>query len=352
MKIIADPRYSEASAPPQVSRAILQYASEQGIAPVSLCRGLGFEPDDLKRPDYRLSHRQNYLLVRRALASLGDDGLGLIVGCRQTAVSWGMVGLAMQASPTLGAALRLAVRYQRHAGALLSYQMEVVGDRGRAYAVPRFFDPQVIAFYLEEAFSSTLATVRHLGGHALQIRHIALEYPAPAHWRRYEQVFRCPVTFAAGHNLIEFDADWLTLPLHTRDDYVAAEIAELLDSARWENQGISDLIETLQREVRHNLGDPPSLSELANLLNLGERTLRRRIAAAGLSYQSIIDMQRRDKALSLLRHSEKSLSEVASETGFSDIRNFRRAFKRWTGEGPREARREMERARSYKESLI
>lgn len=342
MKPIADPRYSEASAVPQVSREILQYASEQGIEPKVLCRGLGFEPDDLKKPQYRLSHRQSYLLVRRALASLGDNGLGLLIGSRQTAVSWGMVGLAMQASPTLGAALELALRYQRHAGALLDYQMEVVGDRCRAYVMPRFFDPEVVVFYLEEAFASNLATVRHLGGHDMQIRRIELEYAQPPHWRRYEEMFGCPATFAAKHNLIEFDSHWLALPLHTRDDFVAAEITDLLDSERWEKQGFSDLIETIQREVRNNLSDPPSLAELALLLNLGERTLRRRIAAEGLSYLGIIESLRRDKALMLLSHRGKSLNEVASETGFSDIRNFRRAFKRWTGVVPREARREMQ----------
>lgn len=42
---------------------------------------------------------------------------------------------------------------------------------------------------------------------------------------------------------------------------------------------------------------------------------------------------------------ETKLIDVASETGFSDIRDFRRAFKRWTGVTPREARHEMQQFR-------
>ncbi|EFW80265.1 hypothetical protein [Pseudomonas savastanoi] len=64
MKLIADPLFSEASAPPQVSRMLLQYATERGVDAEWLCRGLGFAPDDLKKPGYLLSHRQSNLLVR------------------------------------------------------------------------------------------------------------------------------------------------------------------------------------------------------------------------------------------------------------------------------------------------
>jgi AraC-like DNA-binding protein len=341
MKPIADPRYSEASAPPQISRFLLQHVAAVGRDPAMLCRGLGFEPDDLKKPDYRLSYRQSYLLVRRALHSLDDSGLGLAVGSRQTAVSWGLVGMAMLASPTLGEALDLAIRYQRHTGALLDCEMTLQGGYCRVQASTRFFDPEVAVFYLEEAFASALAIVRHLSGQDLVIDRVELEYPRPPHWQRYAEIFRCPVKFGAGHNLIQFATHWLELPLPTRDDYVAAEIAELLDSARWEQHGSSDLIETIQREVRKSLSRPPQLAELAQQLNLGERTLRRRIDEAGLSYHGIVDSVRRAKALALLSHRDSRLIDVASETGFSDVRNFRRAFKRWTGVTPRTAKQRI-----------
>jgi AraC-like DNA-binding protein len=347
MKPITDPLFVEACASPQISRVLLQYAAERGHDPQQLCRGLGFEPDDLKSPAYRLSHRQSYMLVRRALGRLGDTGLGLAIGSRQTAVSWGLVGLAMQASPTLGAAFELAVRYQRHAGALLIYEMRTSGDLCLSQVVPRFYDIDVMSFYLEEAFASTVAVACHLSGLDLVPRRIELEYPQPPHWRRYEALFRCPVIFGAPHNLIEFDTQWLDLPLATRDDYVAAEITERLESARGEDKGPSDLVETIQREVRNNLKDPPSLIALAQLFNLGERTLRRRLVAVGLSYFGIVDSLRRIKALSLLNSHDKTLAEVASETGFNDVRDFRRAFKRWTGVSPREARHEIQKIQPH-----
>ncbi|MCT9823799.1 AraC family transcriptional regulator [Pseudomonas veronii] len=346
MKLIADPLFSEACAPPHVSRMLLQYATDQGVDTKRLCRGLGFAPDDLKKPDYRLSHRQSNLLVRRAIKCLGDNGLGLLVGQRQTAVSWGIVGLGMQASQTLGMALDLGIRYQKHAGALLRHRMELHNDRCLTYVLPQFFDPDITHFYLEEAFASAMAIVRHLSGRDdLVPLRVELEFPRPTHGHCYEDVFRCPVVFASNHNLIEFDAQWLHIPLPTHDNFVAAEVAALLDSANWEDQTASDLVETIQREVRKNLCSPPTLDELSKQLNLGERTLRRRLDESGHSYQGLIDSLRRAKALSLLSRREVKLIDVASETGFSDIRNFRRAFKRWTGVTPREARQEIQKFR-------
>ena len=43
--------------------------------------------------------------------------------------------------------------------------------------------------------------------------------------------------------------------------------------------------------------------------------------------------------LQLLQAGSLSVAAIGSEVGFSDPREFRRAFKRWTGMAPRSARR-------------
>ena len=88
-------------------------------------------------------------------------------------------------------------------------------------------------------------------------------------------------------------------------------------------------------------GEPPALGQLARQLNLSERTLRRRIGEAGLSYSGIVDELRRTRALQLLGQRDNRLIDVACATGFSDVRNFRRAFKRWTGVTPRTAKQRI-----------
>lgn len=336
-----DPRFSRASAPPQVSRLLLRVAADRNADVERLCRGLGFTAADVQRPGFRLSHRQGYLLVRRCLAQLGDDGLGLAVGARQTSVSLGLVGLGMQACATLGAALELGLHYQRQAGAMLDYGLEQGAAAVRLVLTPRFHEPAVTAFYMEEGLASVLGVARHLAGTRLPPRALSLDYPAPPHGERYAALFECPVRFAAPVTAIEFDPAWLDMPLATRDDAVAAEVIELLGATAGYDPLRTDLVEGLQREIRKRLDAPPTLAQLAAPLNLSERTLRRRLEAAGTHYQALVDEARRDRALTLLGRADLALAEVAFQTGFGDLRNFRRAFRRWTGLAPQEARRRL-----------
>lgn len=69
------------------------------------------------------------------------------------------------------------------------------------------------------------------------------------------------------------------------------------------------------------------------------RTLHRRLAEAGSGYHDILDDVRRRLAEEFLRNIGLSIEEIAARTGFSDASNFRKAFRKWTGELPAEYRR-------------
>ncbi|MEO0956487.1 MAG: AraC family transcriptional regulator [Pseudomonadota bacterium] len=82
----------------------------------------------------------------------------------------------------------------------------------------------------------------------------------------------------------------------------------------------------------------PTLSAVASELGFGPRTLQRRLSGSGHSFQSIVDLARKELALTLLRETELCLAEIAFLTGFSEQSGFNRAFKRWAGQTPRSYR--------------
>jgi AraC-like DNA-binding protein len=97
------------------------------------------------------------------------------------------------------------------------------------------------------------------------------------------------------------------------------------------------LVEAARASLRSGLGQRKATpDELARALHLSERTLRRRLALEGTSYQALLDEVRRALALTLVLRSDLSFAQMAEQLGFADASTYYRAFKRWTGTTPRE----------------
>lgn len=77
-----------------------------------------------------------------------------------------------------------------------------------------------------------------------------------------------------------------------------------------------------------------SLPEMAQLLEISSATLKRRLGEMGLSYGQLVDETRLIRALYYLAEPEQDARSIATSLSFSDASNFRRSFKRWTGQLP------------------
>ncbi|MNE81766.1 HTH-type transcriptional regulator AppY [compost metagenome] len=73
---------------------------------------------------------------------------------------------------------------------------------------------------------------------------------------------------------------------------------------------------------------------MADLLHMSDRTLKRQLAAESTSFSTIVDEVRYRHATSLLSRTDYSLEQIADELGYSDVANFSRDFKRWSGRSP------------------
>lgn len=81
-----------------------------------------------------------------------------------------------------------------------------------------------------------------------------------------------------------------------------------------------------------------SVEEVAGRLGLTQRTFARRLAAEGLTFSQLLDRLRLDLAQRYLAEAAISISEIAWLLGYQEVSAFSKAFKRWTGTTPREAR--------------
>lgn len=81
--------------------------------------------------------------------------------------------------------------------------------------------------------------------------------------------------------------------------------------------------------------------QVAQMLNLSERTLRRNLTELDTSFSSLRDGVLEQQAKQVLGSTETSIGDVSAALGFSDLRDFRRAFQRWTGVSPSEFRKSL-----------
>jgi AraC-like DNA-binding protein len=82
----------------------------------------------------------------------------------------------------------------------------------------------------------------------------------------------------------------------------------------------------------------PTLGQVAQMVDASEASLKREFAAAGTSYQKILDRLRFDAACEMLAIPQMSVSEIANDLGYSGSNNFVRAFRRMTGMTPSDFR--------------
>jgi len=75
------------------------------------------------------------------------------------------------------------------------------------------------------------------------------------------------------------------------------------------------------------------IASIARGLGIGERTLRRELAAQGSSFRALVDEARRQRARTALTRGV-ALSEAASFAGFADASAFSHACRRWFGKPP------------------
>jgi AraC-like DNA-binding protein len=340
MKTYPDPQKTLADVPANVIRSVVHLLISRGHEPQRVCAGMGFSVDDLKSTDVRVSYRQTSSIIRRAMRLLDDPAMGLACGARQTFVSFGLPGLGMLTCKTLGDALTYLTLHQRDAGSLVinlqSHEKGLLMHELR----PRFFDPELEPFLTEEILASGVSLVRNLIGVGYKPVRIELAYESPAYAREYRAFFGCPVVFGKSVSRIFSNPDWFDKVLPSYDPLMSEQLQRQFESLMIPGQERFDLEETISAYVRTRLDAVPDFSEMATTFNVSARTLRRRLANLNLTYQGIVDRLRYEASLDLLQRAGRSISDVAGAVGFSDERNFRRAFKRWSGVLPTDVRRE------------
>lgn len=326
-----------ASTPAQYILILIDMAEKLGCDRTQLLSGTDLATMGISSIGARVSDNDFSQLVNNALTLTGDATLGLKLGMQLNLSAHAMLGQVFMTCRDLEQVLEVFLKYYHLLAPSLTLEYENQGRWCVLTALDNSY-PTSATFSHELLFATILNTLRGLLNMPQLELKIEAPYPAPEHASAYREVFGEQVRFDAPLGRVIFDSALLTTPLPSSNEALRGlyeqECTRLLADLA-EEQSVSQQTLQLLRKLE---GQYPQMPKLANMLHLSPRTYRRRLTLERASYQDLLDKVRAEHATRYLLNTRLPIATIAYQVGFNDASNFRRAYAKWTGRSPREAR--------------
>ena len=303
----------------------------------ALLDGLGVSRDELLAPDRRVSMSLAQTVAERGVAMVGDRGLGFRYARAMSITLHGPVGLLALSSASAQDALEAACRFLGLRAPFL--EIEQIRQGEMAHLKLRSTAQLGVAhdFVIEAMLMGLAFMVEQLLEVLPEGLEIHRQGREPAYLEALKQDVGVTVKFEQSEDALVFPVSALAARPRLADPQVAAIAREQCEMQfrQWRTEEEGVMAERIRSALQDRPAPLPSLEAMADKLAVSARTLKRHLQQAGLSYRQLQDEERYRQAQRLLAKPENSISEVAYSLGYSDVANFSKAFKRWSGLTPK-----------------
>jgi AraC-like DNA-binding protein len=314
---------------------------ELGVSPAVVLRKAGL-PIGLFNQEKMFVSTEEFFALWRSISEVTDDPLiGLKLGTEQRIERYDPISIAVLYTRSLRDAVERMARYKQ---LTCPEKIQILEQRQECavqfkWLLAKESEPSVL---IDLCFARVVAIGRQGTGAALTPIRIEFERSA-AHRVAYEAHFGCPVKFKAQKNLLVFTRQDMDRPFVTHNPELLGMLVPQLDAElryQLSQQTISEQVKGMLKRLV--AGQRPSIEDLARELNMSARTLQRRLAMDGVSFQQLLEEARRELAHHYLLHSSLELTETAYLLGFENSNSFFRAFQSWEGVSPAKWRTNMQ----------
>lgn len=283
--------------------------------------------------DNMISFAARDRLIEQCVATTGCEHFGLLVGQRSRLSELGLVGLLVKYSYDVRSALQALVRYfhLRAQGAVVT----LAWHAGTASLGFEVYERQsgAVDHLIDGSLAFECNILRELCGSDWAPLEVQFAHREPKDTGPLRRFFRSPLSFNAGHNALVFDEAWLDQRLPIDDPRLRELLQEQLNALEAEHG--EDLPAQIRSVLRTALlTKHAQADEVAALFSMHSRTMARRLAAHGTSFQALVDEVRYEIARQMLERSALEVRDIAEMLGYADTSALTRAFKRWSGTTP------------------
>jgi len=302
----------------------------RGIPAEDVLAGTGLGAEQV-RGLFRGSPAQYRTIIANMLRLTADPFLGIALGSEFKISDFGVLGYAALSSSTLRQSRKVIAQYYTLNEHIIKPTVTVNDERWCVEIEEIFPLGKLVAFAIEEYVSRVIELAWNLTNRRFPVLALHLTYPAPQDLDIYRERFDCPLLFEQPKNLILFDIGRIDDPISLANAEVF-KICERQCQLTSKKIALGDsLTSTIRTALINAPGEFPTLEIMAERLQMKPRTLRRQLLAEQITYQRILDETREDLAMQYLEYTSLTPKEIGFLLGYSDVSNFRRAFRSWTG---------------------
>ncbi len=319
-----------------MTRFACAHAQSAGIALPPLLRRAGLTSRDIEDASIPLKVPDQIKCLNLIADVLNDRLLGFHVVQNIDLRRLGFLYYVAASSETLGDALQRAARYsaivnegvrlETKVGKTLRINFEYAG-------VPRHSD----RYQIEAWITAIVRTSRELTGRGLRPVSVLLTHQRIPESQELDGFLGRKVDYGAGMDEVSFAGEAAKLPIVSADPYLNQMLIKCCEQAIAGRKARPDVLRaSVENEIALLLPHGQArVDPVAQKLGTSARSLRRKLAAEGVTFERLREDLRFALAKRYLAERDLPISRIAWLLGYREVSAFSHAFRRWTGRTPR-----------------
>lgn len=328
--------------PAQYIRQIAGQVADMGADVPAWLAHAQLSEAQLQADDLQLSFATFRQLIEGAMACTGEPAFGLLVGERLVVNTHGLLGYAAMNSTSLRQAAQLIERYIGLRTSLVSIRLvETAGESRLVFAESAPLG-SIARPVLEAVVLAIKNVLDFMTLGSCPLARVSFAFAKQDYAELACELFNCEVHYGADWSGFVLPPEAIDQPLKMADAASFRDAEQILQRELAKLSAEQSIGARVRRIMLEKQNGFPSLNLTARLFHLTPRTLHRRLLAEGTSFKHILEEVRHTLALEHLKSGHMTVEEIAYSLGYSDMANFRRAFKRWQNQPPSAYRAEQQ----------
>lgn len=315
-------------------RLIADQVQSRGVNVQHWLERSGLTEDRLGDPNLSLGLATFQQLIRDALTLTREPALGLFIGERLVPSTHGILGYAAINSSTIRQSLELAERFVGIRISLLKLSHVITRGMVRVQLTETYPLGEIQRPVIEAVMLSVKNIFDTISMGTCQITGASFTFEETSYAPITHDVFGCDVRYRQKWNGFQFPERLLDLPLKLADPEAFEQAATICQRELEKIASNDSIAASVRRLLLEKQNGFPSLQVAARQFHMTPRTLHRRLEDEGTSFREILDEVRHTLAVEHLKSGRFNVEEIAFMLGYSELANFRRAFKRWESMPP------------------